>query len=410
MKQEIILDAAQGRVTLALIEDGTVREVMLCRAHDEVSQPGAIYWGRVQRVMPGIQAAFVDIGLEKNAFLPLGEAHRVHPPVRQGEGYLVQVRRQPKGDKGLCVAREITMPGRLAVLLPIGGEGGVSAKITAEGERARLKALAQVLCAPGEAVIWRTAAQGASERALADELAEQRALWQRLAAQGAHRREPGLLWAAQHPVERFVRDALGESLARVVVGDDVWHERLARVLPAWGADPARLLTRYAGTLPMQDAYGVRRAITNGLHRRVWLDCGGFLIFDTCEAMTVVDVNTGKYAGSATLEETAFTVDCEAARAVAEQLRLRDVGGIVVIDFIDLRDETHREALMNALRAALTADRGKPVLVGGMSELGLVQLTRKRLYGGLAEAARAPCPTCGTMARVPHSEQESEESP
>ncbi len=374
MQREILLDQRGETITLALLENGLLREMLIERA-DAQSATGDVYVGRVQRAVAGMEAAFVDIGLDKNAFLPFA-AHE--PRLKEGQNLLVQVHKQPGGDKGLRLTREVSLAGRLVALNIGTGDCGVSAKITDMSARARLKTLLSAQCPTECTLIARTAAQGANDDAIAAEVAELTALMRRLMREADTSAKPKLLWRAQHPAERFIRDLLDERLHRVIVSDDIWLDRIRDNLDAWKPAHSPLVERYTGSTPLVDLYKIPAVHA----RKVWLKCGGYLIFDRCEAMTVIDVNSGKYTGKAskaTLDDTALTVNREAALEIAVQLRLRDIGGIVVIDFIDMNEPAYQKALLDTLHDAVQADRSK-VWIGNVSQVGLVELTRRRLFG------------------------------
>ncbi len=374
MQREILLDLREGTVTLALLEDGKLRELVTERA-DAQNTTGDVYVGRVQRAVAAMEAAFVDIGLDKNAFLPIAAGE---PRPKEGQILLVQVTRQPGGDKGLKVTRDVSLAGRLVALTLRAGDCGVSAKITDADERARLKDILTSHCPKDGALIARTAAHGESEEAIAAEVAELAALAQRLAREADTSSKPHLAYRVPHPVERCIRDLVDAQLSRIIVADDEWTQRIGDDLAAWKPAHMPVLERYAGSTPLADLYKIPASHP----RKVWLTCGGYLVFDRCEAMTVVDVNSGKYTGKAskaTLDDTAMTVNREAAQEIAVQLRLRDIGGIVVIDFIDMQEQALQDALLDTLREAVKADRSK-VWVGKISQLGLVELTRRRLFG------------------------------
>ncbi len=377
---------------MAVVEDGKLCEYALERA-GEGKRTGSVYKGRVQRVLLGMQAAFVDIGLEKNAFLPLGGGESV----RGGQELLVQVLKDPPGGtKGLRLTREITLPGRLCVLKP-GTQGvGVSRKLDAAAQE-RLRALGGAICPEGCGLLLRTQAAGAPD---ADVEAEARALYERLLSirsAYAKRNGPGLLMQEEDLAGRMLRDLLTPETVRVAAQGE-GAQALAELVPE-----GLLELHDENETPIFDLYGLEAKAERACQRRVWLDCGGYLVIDPCEAMTVIDVNSGKYTGKHGLEETAYAVNLEAAREIARQLRLRDVGGIVVADFIDMENQAHVEGVLAALKEALSADRSKTHLVG-MTGLGLVELTRTRLSQPLIEVLTRPCPTCRGAGRVLREEE------
>ncbi|MCL2544755.1 MAG: ribonuclease E/G [Clostridia bacterium] len=374
----LVVDAAADvggeRVVLALIENGRVAEALAANERPG-PQAGDVYVGRVQQAFKGMEAAFVDIGLAKHAFLPIQAGH---PAPRPGQEVLVQIGKLPGGDKGVRVSEAVELAGALLALAP-GGEGvGVSAKITDRRERERLKALGEALCPTGCALVLRTLAAGRSEEELAAACRALAAQWEGLREAARYARAPALLKAAPHPAERFALDLAAVGISRMVVSGDAWRERLAALFREAGVE-ASPIERYTGETSLRILYPIQKAMDAARRRKVWLPGGGTLVFDTCEAMTVIDVNTGKQKPKGSLEETALAVNLEAMREAAAQLRLRDTGGIVVIDAIGLREEEHRRRVLGELERALAPDRGRPRVYGGISELGLIQLTRKRLY-------------------------------
>lgn len=374
MERTILIDQEESGYSLALLEDGEVVEAFSAQEDEALYGVGNLYLGLVDKVLPGMSAAFVKIGLEKNAFLPF------EPDVQAphaGQALLVQLQKPARGEKGALISQKITLPGRLMVWTPQEKGCALSAKIRDAQERTRLRTLMQELCPPSCGILLRTAAMGATKDALANELELLSSLWNRIARDAQHGRAPALLHRADHPIEGYVRDFLGRDLTRIVVGDAGWHGRIAEALSNWQPSSPPKLELYASEIPLAVTYPVRAAMEKAGRRKVWLPCGGWLVFDRCEAMTVIDVNSGKYVGADTLEDTAFHVNCEAAKEIAKQLRLRDISGIVVIDFIDMRKTVNRNQLLRLIAQLFEADRGKPRVYGDISALGLVQLTRKR---------------------------------
>ncbi len=392
MKREIFLEYGRELLRMAVVEDGKLCEYALERA-GEGKRTGSLYKGRVQRVLSGMQAAFVDIGLEKNAFLPLSGSGSV----RGGQELLVQVLKDPPGEtKGLRLTREITLPGRLCVLKPGGAGVSVSRKLAAPAQE-RLRALGGAICPPDCGLLLRTQAERADD---ADIETEARALYERLLSierAYASRSGPGLVLQEEDLAGRMLRDLLTPDTVRVAAQGE-GAQALRELVPE------NLLELHdVQSTPIFDVYGLETKAERACQRRVWLDCGGYLVIDPCEAMTVIDVNSGKYTGKHGLEETAYAVNLEAAREIARQLRLRDVGGIVVADFIDMEKEEHVEGVLAALREALASDRSKTHLVG-MTGLGLVELTRKRLSQPLGEVLTRACPLCRGAGRVLREEE------
>jgi len=375
MDRLLVVDGDEERAVLALIENGKVTEVL---SAGECAGPriGDVYLGRVQQMYKGIEAAFVDIGLAKNAFLPIEDGC---PVPRPGQEALVRIAKLPVGDKGVRVTQALELSDALLALMPGGSGVGVSAKISDRQERERLKGLGEALCPLDCGLVLRTAAEGRSEEALAAACGSLVAQWQSLREAARYAPAPKLLRAAAYPGERFALDQAIVGLSRVVVHGGDWVERLAALFEKAGIKSPPLIECYEGETPLRLLYPIQKAMDTSHRRKVWLPGGGALVFDACEAMTVIDVNAGKQKPKGSMEETALAVNLEAMGEVAAQLRLRDIGGIVVIDAIDLREAKHREQMLAELERALAPDRGKPKVYGGVSALGLIQMTRKRLY-------------------------------
>ena len=419
--REVLVNVGPGETRAALIEDGIVQEVFIERASRRrlVSN---LYKGRVMRVLPGMQAAFLDIGLERTAFLHVDDI--VSPPheesevlagggreeidvrrlISPGDELLVQVIKDPIGTKGARLTTFITLPARYLVYLPEGEDVGVSAKIDEEIERARLKSLVAGL-RPGGAgggYILRTAAQGVSAEALREDMAYLERLWQhvrRLAADTP----PGTAVHEDLPLAlRLLRDELSLGIGVVRVDSPEALARMGAFAAEFMPGAAARLELYEGARPIFDLHGVEEEIARALERRVMLKSGGHLVIDQTEAMTTIDVNTGGYVGHRNLEETSFRTNLEAAEAIGRQLRLRNLGGIIIIDFIDMHAESHRRQILAALERSLAGDRAQTRIVS-LSPLGLVEMTRKRTRESLAHLLCEPCPACAGRAFVKTAE-------
>jgi ribonuclease G len=413
MKAEILINSTAREVRAAVVEDGIVQEVLIERAARR-GLLGNIYKGRVSRVLPGMQAAFIDIGLERTAFLHASDIAR--PPaaaaenpgreveisdlLREGDQLLVQVIKDPIGSKGARLTTFITIPSRYLVLLPGGREIGISSRIEAEAERERLKAaLAQFMPAqPQCGYIIRTAAEGAAVEALRADVQFLSRLWD-LIGSDAQAAPAGRLVHEDLPLAvRMVRDVLGAHVERVRVDSPEAFERLRTFADTFMPDLAPLIELYTDARPILDLYGIEGEIQKALDTRVPLKSGGYLVMQQTEAMTTVDVNTGAYVGHRNLEETIFRTNLEAAVAIARQLRLRNLGGIIIIDFIDMQQEGHRQQVLDALRSALQADHAHTQITQ-VSPLALVEMTRKRTRESLEHILCRPCPTCSGRGSV-----------
>jgi len=403
-----VINVSPRETRAALLENGVLQELFVERASRR-GLTGNLYQGRVSRVLPGMQAAFIDIGLERTAFLHASDivqpddaengdaaprTDSIRELVSEGADILVQVLKDPLGTKGARLTTFVTIPSRYLVFMPFGHGVGVSARIENEGERQRLREAVQSAVVDGEAggYIVRTAAEGAASEALRADMLFLRRLWEVLDA-NAHSARAGTLVHEDLALPlRLMRDLVGEGVDRVLVDHDATCDRMREFattfMPALGAR----VERYAGSRPIFDLHAVEEEIQRSLDRKVALKSGGYLIIDQTEALTTIDVNTGAYVGHRNLEETIFRTNLEAAVAIARQLRLRNLGGIVIIDFIDMHEEEHRRQVLQALEKALAADHAR-TNVSTVSPLGLVEMTRKRTRESLAHQLCAPCAAC-----------------
>ena len=417
MSVEILVNVAPRETRAAILESGVVQELHI----ERTSRRGLVsnlYKGRVSRVLPGMQAAFVEIGLERTAFLHAADiAHSSAtdtlvnsapaslPPVEDirrlvncGDDILVQVIKDPIGTKGARLTTFVALPSRYLVYMPRGEGVGVSARIEDEPERTRLKTLVAELVAAdpdgsaGGGYIVRTAAQGASHESLREDMTYLARLWEHVRTRVAEVTSGSVVHEDLPLALRVLRDELGRGVSRVLVDSPREHERMREFAAAFIPQGAPAIELYAGPRPIFDLNGVEEEIAKALDRKVPLKSGGHLVIDQTEAMTTIDVNTGAYVGHRNLEETIFRTNLEAAVSIARQLRLRNLGGIIIIDFIDMRDEPHRRAVLSALERALAGDRAQTHIVS-LSPLGLVEMTRKRTRESLEHLLCAPCPSC-----------------
>ncbi len=386
------------------------------------SAVGNLYKGRVTRVLPGMQAAFVDVGLGRDAFLYVREAGAILDDftdifladegpaptldvaassigdlLRQGQEALVQVVKDPLGTKGARLTTHITLPGRLLVLLPTVSQLGVSRRITDLDERARLKGIIDRF-GDGHGWIVRTAGEGQGEQELQSDRDELLRRWHRIQESAERSRAPALIHRELSPMLRAVRDLFTDAVREAWIDDEEGYREVLDFLEQ--TDPALVprvkLFRQSGDL--MGAFGIDRELEKALRSKVWLKSGGYVVINQTEALVAIDVNSGKFVGSTSLEDTVFTVNREAAAEIARQLRLRDLGGIVVIDFIDMEDADNRRALYEALTAELARDPARTQLLP-MSEIGLVQLTRKRVRPSLDRVLSRECPHCHGSGRI-----------
>jgi ribonuclease G len=413
---EILVNIGPQETRVALVEGGATQEVHVQRASRH-GLTGNIYKGVVQRVLPGMQAAFVEIGLERTAFLhvadmvpsPNGSGHAPElPPITQlvheGQQVLVQIVKDPIGSKGARLTKLLSVPSRYLVLLPHERNVGVSARIEAEAERLRLKGILEQVqqeLAPNFGVIARTAAENAEPEALADDLRFLLRLWASI-SELSLTAKPGTMVHGDLPLSmRILRDLMGTDVERIRIDNMGEFHRVQQFAQIFVPHAAPKIELYQGAAPIFDLYGAEDDISRALDRRVELKSGGHIFIDQTEAMTTIDVNTGAYTGHRNLEETVLKTNLEAAQAIARQLRLRNLGGIIILDFIDMRSDDHRAQVLRALERALAGDHAR-TQVYPFSPLGLVEMTRKRTRDSLGHILCEPCPTCegrGTVKTV-----------
>ncbi len=413
MTIEILVNVAPRETRAALVDNGVLQEVFIERP----SRKGLVsnlYKGRVSRVLPGMQAAFLDIGLARTGFLHVadilaptlapGDAHLVPAPesepdiralVREGDDLLVQVVKDPLGTKGARLSTHIALPSRFLVYMPRGAKVGVSARIEEEAERTRLRELITALAREhGErgGYIVRTAAMGAPLEALHADMLYLQRLWAHVKEQSVSAPAGNLVHEDLPLTLRVLRDELGAQVRRVLVDSPVELDRMIEFTRAFMPEFADRIELHSGPRPIFDLHGVEEEIARALEQKVQLKSGGYLVIQQTEAMTTVDVNTGGYVGYRNLEETIFRTNLEAAVTVARQLRVRNLGGIIIIDFIDMQDDEHRRALIAALEEALSSDRAQ-THIANISPLGLIEMTRKRTRESLEHLLCGPCPQC-----------------
>jgi len=415
MYKEIVINAGAEETRAALLEENELVELYIERP---ISQRvvGNIYKGKVENVLPGMQAAFVDIGLERNAFLYIDDALpprngeddddyedvknlSIKDVLNEGQEILVQVVKEPIGAKGARVSRHITLPGRYLVLMPMVDYVGVSRRIQDDEERSRLRRLAEKVRPEGTGLIVRTVAEGHNERDLAHDVDFLVKLWDRIQNRAKNTRAPALLHRDLGLVFRIVRDMFTEDVNKLVVDSRHEYDRIMELLDFISPSLKGRVSLFKNkNQAIFDYYGLEAEIDKALKRRVWLKCGGDIVIDQAEALTAIDVNTGKYVGSTNLADTVLKTNLEAAREIARQLRLRDIGGIIVIDFIDMESHRHRQKVLQALEESLRRDRTKAHILG-ITELGLVEMTRKKVRQGLDQTLQKQCPYCEGRGKV-----------
>ena len=405
-KEEILINVTSSEVRAALLENGVLQEVYVERAARR-GLISNIYKGRVMRVLPGMQAAFIDIGLERTAFLHASDIAKdklaedpeyvpnIRELVREGDEIMVQVVKDPLGNKGARLTTYITLPSRHLVLLPRSNTVGVSARIEDEQERDRLRVMVEELLAQQDldcGAIVRTVAEGADKDALAADLRYSLKLWAVVKEQCSKRSVKSLIHEDLSLPLRVLRDMVTADVERILVdsGDDftAMQEFATTFLP----DAGPTIEFYERRRPIFDLHGIEDEIRRSLERNIPLKSGGYLIFDQTEAMTTVDVNTGGYVGHRNLEETIYRTNLEAAVAIARQLRLRNLGGIIIIDFIDMEEADHRDNVLHVLEESLARDHARHQITP-VSPLGLVEMTRKRTRESLQHVLCEDCPAC-----------------
>ena len=460
MANLLAINAGPFETRVALLEGGVVAELYIERERD-LSVVGNLYKGKVVRVLPGMQAAFVEIGLEKAAFLyvsdvvlnhgdvsaefgedvedsvvgevsrsagtgdapPLGgtgEAHahhghrghdshdgeprppRVEPRIRdllhEGQEILVQIAKEPLGTKGARLTSRIAMPGRHLVFMPTIDHVGISRRIADEKERKRLRDVIDHMRPQGTGFIARTAAEGVSARHLQADMELLIRLWNDIVRRRDNLSAPALLYQELDVVLRATRDLFTADVDKIVVDSPAVFERVSKFLETFVPEMRERVELYAGGEPIFDHYGIEVEIARALQRKVWLKSGGYIVIDETEALTTVDVNTGRYVGKHNLEDTILRTNLEAVQEIGYQLRLRNIGGIIILDFIDMDREQNREKVYGALQEALKADRAQTNVLK-ISELGLVQMTRKRVRESLARSLLEPCFYCEGRGRL-----------
>lgn len=441
---KLVVNAEGPEVRVGIIEDGTLVELFLERKRDR-GLVGNIYKGRIRRVLPGMQAAFVDLGptVEKNAYLYVADilgagderrlfegydsggdgdgekassrskngasrtgrsrknasSRKIEDLVKANQEILVQIAKDPVGDKGARVTGYVSLPGRLSVLMPaVGGRVGVSRRIASDAERRRLREVVDPVRPQHVGLIVRTAAAGAPEDALRDDVEFLVKLWGEIGARAETQKAPCLVYAELDMVLRSIRDLLRDDVAELLIDSEEQYLRARKFATAFLPRLVDRIKHYDGVRPIFDEYGIETALREATGRRVPLKSGGSLIIDQGEALTAIDINTGRFVGKKDLETTITKNNLEACQEVARQLRLRNLGGIIVVDFVDMDQEENRRKVWDAFNAALAHDRSR-ANVTKISELGLVEMTRKRTRESLNQVLTESCPNCGGTGAI-----------
>jgi ribonuclease G len=420
MSSEIIVNAGREETRVAFLENGLVTEIYIDRKKDR-GVAGNVYKGRVMKVLPGMQAAFVDIGLEKSAFLYVGDvfdstseytpmmedeglelevepkrkrsyATQIEDLLQEGQEILVQVSKEPISTKGARVTTYISIPGRYLVMMPGVNHIGVSRRIENIDGRKQLREIVSRLRKPNTGYIVRTASQGRSEDDFVTDIEFLSRLWENIQKKKEKTSAPALMHNELDLVFRVIRDIFTRDVDRMVIDAPEEYQRVKEFVDSYLPQLSRRVKSYDGDDPIFEHYGVEIEISRALGRKVWLKSGGYIVLDQTEALTTIDVNTGRYVGKRSLEDTILKTNLEAVREIAYQLRLRNIGGIIILDFIDMEREDNRRKVYAALQEALASDKAKTT-ISHISPIGLIEMTRKRIRESLGRTLCDTCPYC-----------------
>ena len=397
MSQQIIISSTPEEVRMGLVENGILQEFMVERAMS-AHLVGSIFLGRVSNIVRGIQAAFIDIGLARNAFLYLGESK----DLTEGSSVMIQITKDPRGTKGPTASREITFPGHYAVLFPFANYVGISRKITDDEERTRLRQLAEKCRPEGMGIVIRTEAEGVEAEVLEEDISSLLVEWNVVEARAKRAKAPVFLHRELDLSVRMVRDYFTKDVNEIVVDNLEAFQRIQALLAGLkGAEETELRLWDSGE-DVFSGFGLGETLASLADRRVELPGGGYLVIDHTEAMTVIDVNSGSYSGKNNLEETIMEINRQAAREIAHQLRLRDIGGIIVVDFIDMHSEENRQEVLSVLENSFAGDKMRP-RIQDITVLNLVEITRKKSRQNLEAVLFSDCPVCSGSGRVQSKE-------
>jgi len=415
--KEIVVDISFGQTRVAVLEDNELVEIYMEDQEDQ-SIVGNIYKGLVENVLPGMGAAFIDIGTGKNAFLYVkdvlpdlssydGESsidtennrsYRIEDYLKVGQEVLIQIIKDPIGNKGARATTHITLPGRFAVLMPTADYIGVSRRIEDETERERLKELAAQVKPSNMGVIVRTAGEGCSLSDLKSDMEFLSTLWNNVLGKSEKTSAPKLIHKDMSLFFRIVRDMFTKEIDKLTINNKEYYEKALDIISMTSPDLKSRIYCFDKLYEIFDYYKIEEKIEKIISKKVWLKSGGYIVIDQTEALTVIDVNTGKYVGSKDLPDTVLKTNIEAAKEIAKQLRLRDIGGIIIIDFIDMNDEQHESLVLEVLRNALKKDKNRSNVLG-MTHLGLVEMTRKKVVQPKNHIMQSICPYCSGTGRV-----------
>jgi ribonuclease G len=415
--KEIVVDVSFGQTRAAVLEDNELVEIYMEDQEDQ-SIVGNIYKGLVDNVLPGMGAAFIDIGTGKNAFLYVkdvlpelmnynGElsidsenirSYRIEDYLKIGQEVLIQIVKDPIGNKGARATTHITLPGRFAVLMPTADYIGVSRRIEDESERERLKDMAAQVKPSNMGIIVRTAGEGCSLSDLKSDMEFLNTLWTNVLGKSEKTSAPKLIHKDMSLFFRIVRDMFTKEIDKLTINNKEYYEKALEIISMTSPDLKSRINYFDKFYEIFDYYKIEEKIEKIISKKVWLKSGGYIVIDQTEALTVVDVNTGKYVGSKDLPDTVLKTNIEAAKEIARQLRLRDIGGIIIIDFIDMNNDEHENLVLEVLRNALKKDKNRSNVLG-MTHLGLVEMTRKKVVQPKTNIMQSICPYCSGTGRV-----------
>ena len=419
MSKQIIIDAGDLETRVAVLEDKRLAEISIEKRGERLL--GNIYKGRVVSILPGMQAAFVDVAEERSAYLGVTDvidrvdsgdeempADLKSVPIegllKVGQEALVQVIREPIRSKGARVTTRISLPGRYLVLIPKLNFVGISRRIENEEERERLKGLAEKIKLPDEGLIVRTISEGVGEEYLRGDIEVLRSLWEKIEEKAKRVDHPALIHQEISSIKRTLRDLFDKDTKRLIINSLAGYEDILASLSSSSPDLKEKVELYNLKENIFEHYHIEEEISQALASKAYLKCGGNLVFDYTEGLTVIDVNSGKNVGKRNLASTILKTNLEAAQKIAHQIRLRDIGGIIVIDFIDMKKEEEKEKVLQVLKEAAKGDKARTNILP-LTELGLVQMTRKRVGKNLSEVLLKPCPYCQGRGRIRKDEKD-----
>ncbi len=433
MKKEILINSTSYEVRIAITEENKLVE-LFSESPDLSRNVGDLYWGKVAKVMPGIKAAFINVGFPQDAFLHFSDidtsiddyssilgddddvdeddedeeetanthhvstGRRPQVNIERGQDIIVQIIKEPVGNKGVRVTSKVSLPGRYLVLLPFNKRIGVSKKIYNYKERRRLKGIVKSMLPPGTGLIIRTVAAGQDENLIRDDLNKLIATWNDIQNKARTLKPPAILYKDVSTTNSVVRDLFRDDVMRVLIDSKKLYKEIKAYVDATSPEFSDKIEYYSKSAPIFDVYNIEKQIEESLNKKVWLKNSGYIVIETTEAMTVVDVNSGKYAKSRDQEMNSLKINFEAAKELARQLRLRDIGGIIVVDFIDLYEDSNKRKLYDEIRKEFRKDRAK-ITVLPMTDFGIVQITRQRIRQSIIHRIKNDCPMCKGTGRV-----------